>query len=70
TVPQAARILGIHEATIYPWLRSGEMTARQGRNRRWCIAWNSEVEEYWRTRVTTSSHLTRTNPNYETGQAV
>ncbi|MEV6537091.1 recombinase family protein [Streptomyces sp. NPDC051639] len=70
TVSQAARTLGIHEATIYPWLRSGEMTARQGRHRRWCIPWNSEVEEYWRTRVATSSHLTRTNPIYETGQAV
>ncbi|MGW4985701.1 recombinase family protein [Streptomyces mirabilis] len=70
TVPQVARILHIHESAIYPWLRSGEMTARQGRHRRWCIPWNDETEAYWRTRVQTSSHLTRTNPNYETGQAV
>ncbi|MDJ0375835.1 recombinase family protein, partial [Streptomyces sp. H10-C2] len=70
TVPQAARILGVHEAAIYPWLRNGEMPARQDRHRRWCITWNPQTEDYWHNRVATSSHLKRTNPNYETGQAV
>ncbi|MGW4995531.1 recombinase family protein [Streptomyces mirabilis] len=71
TVPQAARILGIHEAAVYPWIRSGEMAGRQARHRRWCITWDSDIEAYWRERVATSSHLKRrANTNYETGQAV
>jgi excisionase family DNA binding protein len=71
TVPEAARILSVHEAAIYPWIRSGEMAARQARHRRWCIAWDSDIEAYWKQRVATSSHLKRrANTNYETGQAV
>jgi excisionase family DNA binding protein len=72
TVPEAASILGIHEATIYPWLRNGEMKARQARHRRWCIEWNETTERYWRERVTTSHHLKRPTPNprNETEQAV
>jgi excisionase family DNA binding protein len=71
TVPEAARILGIHESSLYPWLRSGEMTARQARHRRWCITWNSDIEAYWKQRVAASHHLKpRANTNYETEQAV
>jgi excisionase family DNA binding protein len=70
TVPEAARILGVHESTLYPWLRSGEMIARQGRHRRWCITWNPQIEEQWCTRVAAESRIRRPNPNYETGQAV
>lgn len=65
TVPEAARILGVHEAAIYPWIRSGEMAARQARHRRWCITWDSGTEAYWKQRVATSSHLKRrANTNY------
>ncbi|MBX7554389.1 recombinase family protein [Streptomyces sp. tea 10] len=70
TVPQTARILGVHESTIYPWLRSGEMPARQARHRRWCIPWNDEIAQYWKQRVATESRIRRPNPNNETGQAV
>ena len=72
TVPQVACILGIHEATVYPWLRSGEMKARQARHKRWCIAWNPAIEAYWRERVAASHHLKRSIPGSrnETEQAV
>ncbi|MGW5547801.1 hypothetical protein [Streptomyces sp. NPDC003998] len=67
-MPEAARVLGTHEAAIYPWIRSGEMTARQTRHRRWCIALDNDIEAYWKQRVATSSHLKRrANTNYETG---
>lgn len=70
TVPEAARILGVHEATVYPWLRSGELPARQGRHRRWCIPWNDETEQYWQHRVAAEPRIRRPNPNNEKGQAV
>jgi hypothetical protein len=70
TVPEAARILSVHEAAIYPWIRSGEMAARQARHRRWCIAWDSSIEVYWKQRVASSHLERRANTNYETGQAV
>ncbi|MFF1498235.1 recombinase family protein [Streptomyces sp. NPDC058304] len=71
TVPQAALILGIHEAAIYPWIRSGEMVAHQARNRRWCIPWDEQIETCWKQHVAESHHLKRrANTNYETGQAV
>ncbi len=70
TVPEVARRLGIHEATVYPWLRSGQMPAHQGRHRRWCIPWNDETEHYWQQRVAAESRIRRPNPNNEKGQAV
>ncbi|MFI6474119.1 recombinase family protein [Streptomyces sp. NPDC050516] len=70
TVPEVAQVLGIHESSVYPWIRSGEMTAHQIRNRRWCIPWNPSTEAYWRTRVSESHHLKRPNSTYETKKAV
>lgn len=71
TVPEAARILNIHENSIYQWVREGRMMARQERNRRWCIPWNPQTEAYWRQYVAESSHLImRTTPRNETEEAV
>lgn len=70
TVPEVAALLAIHEATLYPWLYSGEMTAHQGRNRRWCIAWNEQIEAYWRERIASSHHLKPLNPSGGTKEAV
>ncbi|MFJ8390887.1 excisionase family DNA-binding protein [Streptomyces sp. NPDC094438] len=70
TVPEVAQVLGIHESSVYPWIRCGEMTAHQIRNRRWRIPWNPSIEAYWRTRVNESHHLKRPNSTYETKKAV
>jgi hypothetical protein len=57
SVERAATELGIPADAVYNWLRLGQVPARRGPSRRWCIPWNPATQEIYRQKVANSFRL-------------
>ncbi|MET8092642.1 hypothetical protein [Micromonospora sp. NPDC005220] len=57
SVKQAAAELGIPADAVYNWLRLGQVPARRGPSRRWCIPWDPATQEVYRQKIANSFRL-------------
>jgi len=59
SVAEAARRLDCSTGVIYHWIHTGQLAARRGSARRFCISWNAQAEAACRSRIQQSAHLGR-----------
>jgi hypothetical protein len=57
SVKQAAAELGIPADAVYNWLANGQVPARRGPARRWCIPSDPTTQEIYRQKVAKSFRL-------------
>jgi excisionase family DNA binding protein len=60
SVAEAARQLDCSTSIIYHWIHTGQLPARRGSARRFCISWNAQAEAGCRSRIQQSAHPGRT----------
>jgi hypothetical protein len=61
-VKQAAAELGVPADAVYNWLAHGQVPARRGPARRWCIPWDPATQEIYRQKVANSLRLNPVPP--------